>query len=124
MNTSGATTTYTFTGSEDTGGWVRDGDAGFEGLDLWKKTSSHSIDEFFKFQTDPSTSEEFDATFGKWHAQPAMKEDSTWKYRANWILANPPSGNVLLENYLLKNVLVLFCYQLLFQKCFWKKSSN
>ena len=92
---------YRDAGLEETGGWVRDDDSGFNGTEPWKKTSSHPIADFFKFQADPSTSEEFDTTFGKWHAQPAAKEDSSWKYRSNWISSNLPSdGNVLLENYL------------------------
>ena len=88
-------------GREDKEVWVRDDDPQFDGTDPWKLVPDRPIAEFFKSHTDPATSEEFDTNFGKWHAQPAKNEDSTWKFRNNWIVSNlPDSGNVLLENYL------------------------
>lgn len=88
-------------GRENREVWVRDDDPEFDGLNSWKRVSNRSIEDFFKLQTDPATSEEFDTTLGKWHAQPGAKEDSSWKYRSNWIVSNlPNNSNVLLENYL------------------------
>jgi hypothetical protein len=94
-------------------GWIRSGDANFDGGEIGNAFGSRTPADFFAFH-DPNNKDcprpgeicekQFDKAFMKWHGAVSKDSDNSWEFGSPWVIdkQDQNADRMLVKNYLLK----------------------